>query len=427
MRCTQRASRIAKRSQRLGEDALALGLRQRGVGLVAQARRPRGRRCGREPSLRNWRSAPARASSSCARSDATSNGVRRDSCERGPSQPPDTGGMNAISLPSRGGVLPARESAVDRHAQALAPAARSRGARAARRTARAGGARSSQRSRASMPAASRRLAKYSTVTRALIRPSPTSRLPPRLADQLRRADHDRVRQRLAHVVDGERGDGRAGQRFHLHAGAMRRAHRAVDGELACVRPVDRDAAAVDRQRMAERDQFVGALDRHRAGDDRGVDDRALRAAQAARRAVAAATSAGNARGIGARRARGRRPCRRRRPSPAGRSRPRASADCLARRHLSRPPGTSRRLAPRRAAAPRDLAVAIRAARPRCASAPPATSSPCRTAARRSWPSAANRQVYSVPSADTRARWQSPQNGALTELTKPTSPAPSSYA
>ena len=32
-------------------------------------------------------------------------------------------------------------------------------------------------------------------------------------------------------------------------------------------------------------------------------------------------------------------------------------------------------------------------------------------------------MYRVPSADTRARWQSPQNGAVTDDTKPISPAP----
>ena len=77
------------------------------------------------------------------------------------------------------------------------------------------------------------------------------------------------------------------------------------------------------------------------------------------------------------------------------------------RHASRCSG--RRVASTRARA--------RAARPR-----PATTQAADRGRR-----AANRQVYSWPSADTRARWQSPQNGSLTELTKPTSPCPSSNA
>ena len=53
------------------------------------------------------------------------------------------------------------------------------------------------------------------------------------------------------------------------------------------------------------------------------------------------------------------------------------------------------------------------------------SSPSASVARRSVPSDANRQVYRRPSAETRARWQSPQKVSLTELTKPISPRPSS--
>src|SRR5690606_27180372 len=65
-----------------------------------------------------------------------------------------------------------------------------------------------------VPATSRRLAKYSTFTFILPASSgtrPEVALAAALAQQLRRPEHDRVRQRLAHVVDGERGDGRAGE------------------------------------------------------------------------------------------------------------------------------------------------------------------------------------------------------------------------
>src|SRR3546814_10427307 len=58
-------------------------------------------------------------------------------------------------------------------------------------------------------------------------------------------------------------------------------HRALDAQLALAVPVDANAHAVDGQRVAERDQFMGALDGHGAGDDRGLDDAALGALQPA--------------------------------------------------------------------------------------------------------------------------------------------------
>src|SRR6185437_438093 len=54
----------------------------------------------------------------------------------------------------------------------------------------------------------------------------------------------------------------------------------------------------------------------------------------------------------------------------------------------------------------------------------ASDSPARNNARRSCPARANRQVYNLPSAASRARVQPPQKGSVTELMKPTSPAPS---
>ena len=109
-----------------------------------------------------------------------------------------------------------------------------------------------------MPAASRRLAKYSTVDARGHPTPPKSRLPPRLPTQLRRADHDRVRQRLAHVVDGERGDGGAGQRFHLHAGAMR-------GRAPCIRCAASRVAASRSRCGSHRSAADG-----RTGSVRGV-------------------------------------------------------------------------------------------------------------------------------------------------------------
>src|SRR5690606_39966644 len=66
-----------------------------------------------------------------------------------------------------------------------------------------------------------------------------------LAQQLRRAEYDRMRERLAHVVHGERGDGGAGQGLHLDARAVGGLHRALDPKLALAVPVDGDAHAVD--------------------------------------------------------------------------------------------------------------------------------------------------------------------------------------
>ena len=54
-----------------------------------------------------------------------------------------------------------------------------------------------------------------------------------------------------------------------------------------------------------------------------------------------------------------------------------------------------------------------------------SSSPCELMiALRSCPPEANRQVCNLPSADRRARTQSPQNGSLTEEMNPISPEPS---
>src|SRR2546423_521753 len=50
--------------------------------------------------------------------------------------------------------------------------------------------------------------------------------------------------------------------------------------------------------------------------------------------------------------------------------------------------------------------------------------PPRSRARRSWPATANGQVNSLPSTDSRARVQPPQNGRVTEAITPISPPPS---
>ena len=73
---------------------------------------------------------------------------------------------------------------------------------------------------------------------------------------------------LAHVVDGERGDRRRGQRFHLDAGLaldLDGGHD-VDGGGFGDRAGNRRSTLRQGQRMAERDQLMGALGRHDAGD-----------------------------------------------------------------------------------------------------------------------------------------------------------------
>ena len=74
----------------------------------------------------------------------------------------------------------------------------------------------------------------SVVRFALVGRAAKSRLPPVLREQAHRADLDVVRQRLAHVVDRERGGGGAHERFHLDAGLVMHGHVADDAD-ACRR------------------------------------------------------------------------------------------------------------------------------------------------------------------------------------------------
>jgi hypothetical protein len=49
-----------------------------------------------------------------------------------------------------------------------------------------------------------------------------------LLDESRRCNDDVVRQRLAHVIDGQRGDTRTAERFHFDAGHLACAHDTPD-------------------------------------------------------------------------------------------------------------------------------------------------------------------------------------------------------
>ena len=97
-----------------------------------------------------------------------------------------------------------------------------------------------------------------------------------LRDQPGLGDDDVVRQRLDHVVDGERGNGRAGERFHFDAGLVLDATRALD-DGRVVDEADVDRALFEAERMTERNEFVRALGSHDARDDRRREHRALAA------------------------------------------------------------------------------------------------------------------------------------------------------
>src|SRR5882672_6570257 len=102
-----------------------------------------------------------------------------------------------------------------------------------------------------------------------------------LFDEADAADLDVVRQRLTHVVNGQGGDGGAGEGFHLYASAMVHGYLACYDDLAVARVVDFDCAVVNGQGVAEGDEVVCALGSHDARNDGGVEYRALLRAVAA--------------------------------------------------------------------------------------------------------------------------------------------------
>jgi hypothetical protein len=85
---------------------------------------------------------------------------------------------------------------------------------------------------------------------------------------------------FTHVVQCERGDRRAGERFHLDAG-FRVGLRAAGDEnfrraIGCRRLVfDGDFTIIQRERMTERDEFARALGAHDAGQNRRLKYRAF--------------------------------------------------------------------------------------------------------------------------------------------------------
>jgi hypothetical protein len=80
-----------------------------------------------------------------------------------------------------------------------------------------------------------------------------------------------MRQRLAHVVNSQRRNGGAGQRFHFDTGFVRDAHMAIDNGRIILQ-FNRYFAALKPERMTEWDQLVGTFCGHGARDNRGLEN-----------------------------------------------------------------------------------------------------------------------------------------------------------
>ncbi len=98
-----------------------------------------------------------------------------------------------------------------------------------------------------------------------------------LFEQAHGRDLDAAVDGLAHVVDRERGDRGGDERLHLDPGAPDQAHlgRQVQAGQRLV-GLDLDARERQRERVAERDELVGALGGHDAGEAGRGHDVALR-------------------------------------------------------------------------------------------------------------------------------------------------------
>jgi hypothetical protein len=67
-----------------------------------------------------------------------------------------------------------------------------------------------------------------------------------------------VRHGLEHVINGQRGDTGARQRFHFHPGLMMHLAFAVDDDVSVLQ-FNGDLAIIETKRMTEWNQFVGLL------------------------------------------------------------------------------------------------------------------------------------------------------------------------
>lgn len=99
-----------------------------------------------------------------------------------------------------------------------------------------------------------------------------------LLDQARVGNDNVVRQRFAHVVDRQRSNASAGERFHFYAGFMMNRHCTVNDRFIVLH-IDMQFAVFNTERMTEGYQLMGALGSQRAGDDRGVKHRSLAGAE----------------------------------------------------------------------------------------------------------------------------------------------------
>ena len=112
----------------------------------------------------------------------------------------------------------------------------------------------------------------------VIAAGPGARFSAAFLDQPHVDDAHAAVDRLAHVVDGERGDGHGGQRLHLDAGAIERAHGRQDFDArppVVVSRRQRHVDAGDPHRMTQRDELAGALEPGDGGDARDAEHVAL--------------------------------------------------------------------------------------------------------------------------------------------------------
>ena len=90
------------------------------------------------------------------------------------------------------------------------------------------------------------------------------------------ANHNVVAQRFGHVVHGQCGGGNGGQRLHFHAGFMGDAHFGTDVQAAFILLIlQKQFAAFQHHRMAERNNAGGIFGGHNAGNAGNLGNRAF--------------------------------------------------------------------------------------------------------------------------------------------------------
>src|ERR1700694_463850 len=103
-----------------------------------------------------------------------------------------------------------------------------------------------------------------------------ARLAAALLEEPDRLDAHAAFERLGHVVDRETGDRDRGERLHLHAGPSGHLGGGANDQAGQVAiGLDLDLHLGERERMAERDQLMGALGGEDAGNARLAEHVAL--------------------------------------------------------------------------------------------------------------------------------------------------------